>query len=72
MQIRPRRRRVSSGIRELSKETYLDVSNLVYPLFLMDGANIKDEIHSHLLALGYNLEKVSSRLRVDGENVDLF
>jgi porphobilinogen synthase len=46
MQIRPRRRRVSSGIRELSRETYLDVSNLVYPLFLMDGANIKDEIHS--------------------------
>lgn len=46
MQIRPRRRRVSSGIRELSRETYLDVSNLVYPLFLMDGANIKSEIHS--------------------------
>ncbi len=46
MQIRPRRRRVSSGIRELSRETYLDVSNLVYPLFLMDGANIKEEIHS--------------------------
>jgi len=46
MQIRPRRRRISSGMRELSKETYLDVSNLVYPLFLLDGANIKEEIHS--------------------------
>lgn len=35
--IRPRRLRVSTGIRSLVCETRLDVKNLVYPLFIVPG-----------------------------------
>lgn len=43
---RPRRNRVSSTIRAMVQETTLSCSNLVYPLFLVDGSQIKDEIES--------------------------
>ena len=46
MQIRPRRRRSSAPMREMVKETSLELSNLIYPLFLVDGTNIKKEISS--------------------------
>ncbi len=76
MQIRPRRRRVSSGIRELSKETYLDVSNLVYPLFLVDGANIKNEIHSlpgnYRLSIENILKEIDSCMKLGLKSFILF
>lgn len=76
MQIRPRRRRVSPGVRELSKETYLDVSNLVYPLFLLDGANIKDEIHSlpgnYRMSLENILKEIDSCLKLGLKSFILF
>lgn len=43
---RPRRNRNSSAIRNMVKETSLSVANLIYPLFLVDGTNIKEEIKS--------------------------
>ncbi len=43
---RPRRNRNSKTIRGLVRETRLSTDNLIYPLFLFDGKNIKDEIHS--------------------------
>ena len=43
---RPRRNRKSSAIRDLVRETHLLPSNLVYPLFLQDGTNIKIEVSS--------------------------
>ena len=43
---RPRRNRKSSVIRALVQESSLDVSKLVYPLFLLDGKNKKIEIKS--------------------------
>lgn len=43
---RPRRNRASKTIREMVKETVLQPSNLVYPLFLVDGENIKIEVAS--------------------------
>ncbi|MDG1518692.1 MAG: porphobilinogen synthase [Flavobacteriales bacterium] len=46
MLIRPRRNRVSSTIRNMVKETILRPSNLIYPLFLVDGENIKIEVKS--------------------------
>lgn len=46
MYIRPRRRRSSPVMREMVKETSLELSNLIYPLFLVDGTNIKKEIAS--------------------------
>lgn len=46
MLIRPRRNRASETIREMVKETVLRPSNFIYPLFLVDGENIKIEVKS--------------------------
>jgi porphobilinogen synthase len=43
---RPRRNRKSSAIRDMVRETRLSVNQLVYPLFLVQGVGIKDEVAS--------------------------
>jgi porphobilinogen synthase len=43
---RPRRNRKSAVIREMTAETRLNTSNLIYPIFLTDGKNKKEEISS--------------------------
>lgn len=43
---RPRRLRMNSILREMIRETSLDVSDLIYPLFVAPGDNIKEEIDS--------------------------
>lgn len=44
--LRPRRLRVSAGIRKLVRETTLEINNLVYPLFVVPGNGIRKEIPS--------------------------
>lgn len=46
MLIRPRRNRKSAAIRNMVEETKLGVENMIYPIFLKDGKNIKDEVAS--------------------------
>ncbi len=46
MNIRPRRNRKSQAIRNMLEETNLGVQHLIYPIFLNDGKNIKEEIAS--------------------------
>ena len=46
MNIRPRRNRKSQAIRNMLEETNLGVQHLIYPIFLKDGKNIKEEIAS--------------------------
>lgn len=43
---RPRRNRISPAIRGMVKETHLDTSHLIFPMFVLDGQNIKSEIKS--------------------------
>ncbi len=43
---RPRRNRNNAAIRNMVEETHLRVSNLIYPLFVVDGKGIKEEISS--------------------------
>ncbi|GAB6137078.1 porphobilinogen synthase [Halanaerobaculum tunisiense] len=43
---RPRRLRRSESIRNLVRETKLDASDLIYPLFVVHGTEIKEEIPS--------------------------
>jgi len=43
---RPRRLRVNSILRDMIRETSLDVGDLIYPLFVVPGDNIKEEIDS--------------------------
>ncbi|MCX6191887.1 MAG: porphobilinogen synthase [Flavobacteriia bacterium] len=46
MNSRPRRNRKSAAIRNMVEETQLGVQHLIYPIFLKDGKNIKEEIAS--------------------------
>jgi len=43
---RPRRNRQSTAMRGMANETHLNVQHLVFPLFVLDGSNIRSEIHS--------------------------
>lgn len=44
--LRPRRMRISEGIRALVRETSLSAKDFIYPLFVVPGENIKEEIPS--------------------------
>ena len=43
---RPRRLRATQALRNLVRETKLQIEDLIYPLFIVDGENIKREIPS--------------------------
>lgn len=43
---RPRRLRSSEGIRNLIRETTLSTHDFIYPLFIVEGDNVKEEIPS--------------------------
>jgi DNA-3-methyladenine glycosylase II len=45
MNIRPQRNRKSSAIRNLVEETNLGPQHLIYPIFLKNGKNIKEEVN---------------------------
>lgn len=44
--IRPRRLRTTAGMRNLVRETRLEADNFVYPLFVVPGTNVRNEISS--------------------------
>jgi len=43
---RPRRNRQNTALRGMVNETHLNVQHLVFPLFVVDGSNVRDEIRS--------------------------
>lgn len=43
---RPRRLRYGETLRKMVRETRIDKSSLVYPMFVMEGENVKEEIPS--------------------------
>jgi len=43
---RPRRLRINTATRNLVRETKLNIEDLIYPLFIVEGENIKKEISS--------------------------
>ena len=46
MNRRPRRNRKNAAIRSMIEETALGVNHLIYPMFVVDGSGVKDEISS--------------------------
>lgn len=44
--IRPRRLRISPAVRDMVRETTLSVKDFVYPIFVVPGTNVKEEIKS--------------------------
>ncbi len=46
MKLRPRRLRLNENIRVMIRETILDVKDFVYPIFVVPGSNVREEIPS--------------------------
>ena len=61
---RPRRNRSNVAIRNMVEETHLQTSNLVYPLFVVDGKGIKEEISSMPGNFRMSQDEVLKEIRV--------
>ncbi|MFT5834253.1 MAG: porphobilinogen synthase [Cognaticolwellia sp.] len=68
MYSRPRRNRATAAIRSMVQETRLDVANLIYPLFMEDGKNIKTAIPSLPDIYRYSLDTLLKEIE---ESVEL-
>lgn len=60
---RPRRLRKSAAIRDLVRETVLNVNDLIYPLFVVEGENIKEEIPSLPEVYHFSLDKLEEEIK---------
>jgi porphobilinogen synthase len=59
---RMRRLRTSENIRTLVQETRLNIEDLVYPIFVMDGENIRNPIESMPNIFRFSLDKLDEEL----------
>lgn len=62
MTIRPRRLRGSEVLRKMVRETRVDKSSLIYPMFFMDGTNKVEEIPSLPGQYRYTLDRLAEAL----------
>ena len=59
---RPRRLRGSETLRKMVRETRIDKSSLIYPLFVKDGQNIEEEIPSMEGQFRYSVDRLPYEL----------
>ena len=59
---RPRRLRSTKAIRNLVRETKVQVEDLIYPLFIVDGENIKREISSMEGVYHFSVDKLEDEI----------
>ena len=59
---RPRRLRGSENLRKMVRETRMDKSSLIYPLFVMEGNGIQEEIPSMEGQYRYSLDRLPYKL----------
>ncbi len=62
MPIRPRRLRSSETLRKMVRETRIDKSSLIYPMFVMDGENKVEEITSLPGQYRYTVDRMGEEL----------
>lgn len=55
---RPRRNRRSAVIRDLVQETHLTAANLIFPLFVVEGRNVKSEVGSMPGIFRYSIDNL--------------
>lgn len=76
MLYRPRRNRKSAAIRDMIQENHLTAHNLIYPVFIVDGNNIKSEVSSmpgiYRLSIDNLLKEVETCLNLGLKSFDLF
>ena len=66
--MRMRRIRENKILREMTKETNLEISDFIYPLFVVEGENIKKEIPSMPDCYHFSIDKLEDEIK---EIVDL-
>lgn len=59
---RPRRLRMNSNIRRLVRETGITVNDLIYPLFVVEGQGIKNEIPSMPGVYHFSIDRLMEEL----------
>lgn len=59
---RPRRLRSNPILRKMVRETRMDKSSLVYPMFIVEGENIKEEIPSMKGQYRYSIDRMEEKL----------
>ena len=62
MIVRPRRLRDNTTIRKMVRETRMDPSSLIYPLFVIDGEKIQEEIPTMPGQFRYSVDRVAYEL----------
>ena len=62
MLIRPRRIRGSETLRKMVRETRMDKSSLIYPMFVREGNNIKEEIPTMPGQYRYSIDRMKEEL----------
>ena len=60
---RPRRLRINKATRNLVRETKLNVEDLIYPLFIVEGENIKNEISSLPDVYHFSLDMLEEEIK---------
>lgn len=61
--VRPRRLRTTPLLRKMVRETRMDASSLVYPVFVTEGKNKKEEIHSMPGQYRYSTDRMGEILQ---------
>ena len=59
---RHRKLRNNSAIRNLVKDVYIEKSDLIYPIFIEEGENIKNEISSMPGIFRYSIDRINEEL----------
>lgn len=59
---RPRRLRTSETLRKMVRETRMDKSSLIYPMFVTEGSNIREEISSMPGQFRYSIDTMEEKL----------
>ena len=59
---RPRRLRTNETLRSMVRETHVSKASLIYPLFVIEGENIKEEIPSMPGQYRYSVDRVGEEL----------
>ena len=76
MNIRPRRNRKNAAIRDMVQESRLGLENLIFPVFLKDGTNIKEEISSlpniYRWSIDLLLKEIESCMELGIRTYDIF
>ena len=59
---RPRRLRGNAILRKMVRETRVDKSSLIYPIFVQEGDNIREEIPTMPGQYRYSVDRMSEKL----------